>query len=122
MNVANYPITVHQGATYTLALTWRVDGNPVDLTDWSARMQLRRRHKDEAVWVSLTSDVGGGIVLGGPAGTISIRIEADETATLPAPQTGVYDLELEHTDGTVRRILEGLVRVTPEVTRPEVTP
>jgi hypothetical protein len=118
MNVANYPITIHQGATYTLTLTWRENGNPVDLTNWSARMQVRRRHKDETAWISLTSAPGGGIVLGGPAGTISIRIEAAATAALPAPQTGVYDLELEHTDGTVRRILEGIVRVTPEVTRP----
>ena len=118
--VPTYAITVHQGATYTLSLTLTENSAAFNLPPWSARMQMRRRHQDEATWVSLTSAPGGGIVLGGAAGTIAIRIEAAVTADFPV-ERGVYDIEIEHIDGTVRRILQGSVTVTPEVTRP-VTP
>lgn len=116
MTAATYDILIEQGATFRLNLIWK-DGNNtlVNLSGYSARMQIRRRYRDEAILLSLTS-ANGAIALGGSAGTITITASATGTATLPAKES-VYDLELESADGTVTRLIEGGVTITPEVTR-----
>lgn len=106
---------VEKGATFATTLTWRdVNNNPVDLTGYTARLQIRRAAAAEDVLVGLTS--GAGLTLGGAAGTIAVRIEATVTAAIPA-DAGVYDLELQAADGTVTRLVEGTVTFSPEVTR-----
>lgn len=109
-------LTVEQGATWSVTVTWEVDGSPVNLTNYSARMQVRTRHEASATLVSLTSAVGGGLTLGGVAGTIGIALSATATAALPAGGH-VYDLEMVSGAGVVTRLLEGRFTVTPEVTR-----
>lgn len=76
-------------------------------------MQARRTVGDDTVLFELTSG-NGGIVLGN--GTIDVRISAQETSAY-AWKNGVWDLELIAPDGTVTRLLEGGVSVSPEVTR-----
>lgn len=116
MPAANYEIMIECGATFRLALTWHApDGTPINLTGWSARMQIRHRRTDAIPLVSLMSP-SGGIVLGGTAGTINITITADDTADLTA-KSGVYDLELVSPAGEVTRLVQGPVAISPEVTR-----
>lgn len=110
-------ITVIQGATLDLLVTWKA-GDPalaVDLTGCTARMQIRDKVTSAEVLVSLTTE-NGGIELGGTAGTVRRLMTAAATAALDW-QTGVYDLEIQFADGTVRRLLSGSVVVSPEVTR-----
>lgn len=111
----HYDLTVEQGATFTVTLTWTVDGSPVDLTGYDARAQVRSMVTSASTLVDLT--VGDGITLGGAAGTIALAISATDTAALPAPFAGVWDLEVESGAGVVTRLLAGAVTVTPEVTR-----
>ncbi len=112
-----YNWTIYQGATNKLPLTYKdADGKPIDLTDYSARMQVRRLHSSVEVLLCLDSSTGSGIVLGGKAGTIEIRIEADKAALLNFSQ-GVYDFELINPEGEVERLIEGIVKLSPEVTR-----
>lgn len=110
-----YDLLIEQGATFSVTLTWSVDGSPVDLTSFDAHAQVRSMVTSSAALVDLT--VGDGITLGGAAGTIILRIPADDTAALPAPFQGVWDLELTSDVQVVTRLLEGGVTVTPEVTR-----
>lgn len=110
-------ITIIQGATLDLLVTWRA-GDPavaVDLTGCTARMQVREKITSPTPLISLTTE-NGGIVLGGAAGTIRRFMDADDTADIDW-KSGVYDLEIEFADGTVRRLLAGSVVVSPEVTR-----
>lgn len=111
-------LKVYQGATFTQPLVWKAGDplQPVDLTGCTARMQIRERVNSPGVLFSLTSEVGGGIVLGGAAGTIDIEIDATDTATFNW-RSGVYDLEIVYPDGKVRRLFEGSIQVAPEVTR-----
>lgn len=113
-----FDITVFQGATWDLSLSWTVDDppGPVDLTGWSAAMQIRPTAGSDDVVVELTTG-NGRIVLGGEAGTVALSMEADATELLQ-PGAYVYDLELyAGQGGQVTRLLQGGVLVDAEVTR-----
>ena len=110
-----YDITIEQGATFTLSLTWKDSTDaPVNITGYTARMQVRENYEAESTLVSLTSS-GGDIVLGGALGTIAITIAASVTQLLQLDEA-VYDLELVN-GATVTRLLQGKATVSREVTR-----
>lgn len=118
MAAGQHDITIEQGATFKLDVTWRTGEHPahlVNLTGYTARMQVRRTHKSTDVLLNFTTE-NGAITLGGAAGTIQIRGLATLTDDVPAKPC-VYDLELVSAGGEVTRLLEGSVTVTPEVTR-----
>jgi hypothetical protein len=111
-----FNIDVKQGATFQLTITWKDSaGTAIDLTGYTARAQARLTYDTSTTIFSLTSS--SGITLGGAAGTIAIVIAAGTTATLAAPWSGVWDLELVSGAGIVTRLLEGTANVSPEVTR-----
>jgi hypothetical protein len=92
-------------------------GTVINLTNYTARMQVRSKASAPTTILSLTSSVGGGITLGGAAGTIVINIAASGTAALE-PGDYVYDLELVNTTSTaVTRLIQGKFKVSAEVTR-----
>jgi hypothetical protein len=108
-------LTFSQGATWKLLLRYTNDtGNPIDLTNYTARMQARTTYEAGTPTLSLAN--GTGITLGGTAGTISLLVAASTTATIGAAQY-VYDLEIESNSNEVTRVVEGTLVVTPEVTR-----
>jgi len=111
-----FDITINQGATFELTITWKDSaGTAINLTGYTARMQVRETYSSSSTIISLTS--GSGITLGGAAGTVAILISATTTAALTAPFSGVYDLELVSAGGVVTRLLQGAATVSPEVTR-----
>jgi hypothetical protein len=120
---AEHDFECDQGAYWTKLITWFDEGgtNPVDITDYTARMQVRHTIESTVVLVEITSDPGEGITLGGVDGTILLEMTAAQTASLPAPRGGArhyYDLELvPPVTGRVRRLLQGRFVVSPEVTR-----
>jgi hypothetical protein len=106
--------TCPQGSTFRKTLTYKIDEVPVNLSGYSARMQVRETHdaSDYIVYLTETS----GITLGGSAGTIDILI-ADSTTANFITGDHVYDLEIESSGGITDRLIEGRFNVTPEVTR-----
>jgi hypothetical protein len=102
-----------QGSTFSKSLTYKVDDDPVNLTGYQARLQVREFFYSTEPVLNLSD--GSGITLGASAGTINVLINAGTTATL-IPGDYVYDLELV-AGGTVSRLVEGKFVVTPEVTR-----
>jgi hypothetical protein len=111
-----YDLEIKQGATLSLTATWKdSSGTAVNLTGYTARMQVRATYDSSSTILSLTSS--SGITLGGSAGTIAITASATTTAALTAPWSGVWDLELVSGGGEVTRLLEGAATVSPEVTR-----
>lgn len=109
-------ITIEQGATYTYNLIYK-DSNsvPVDLSGYTARMQVRKTKANTETLLDLTTE-NGCIVLGGSLGTIAITASATLTAAIDA-KAGVYDLELVSPSGAVKRLIEGEVTISLEVTR-----
>ena len=110
-------LSCYQGASWDYTLTWQTGGTPVNLTSYTARMQVRESYDAGTAVLSLTS--GTGITLGGTAGTIVLEAAATTTATLDGTPNKqyIYDLELVSGAGVVTRLVEGNFTVYPEVTR-----
>lgn len=94
---------------------------PLDLTGYTARMQLRSNAGSDVVLLELNT-TNGGIAINPSTGTISLLITAAQTQAMDF-SNAVYDLQLTAADGvTVTRLVEGSISVEPGVTQPVVTP
>jgi hypothetical protein len=114
MSAATTNLIIDQGATWSITFTYKnTDGTPINLTGYSAALQLRTSYDAASAALSLTS--GSGIVLGGTAGTIAVTATATQTGALTAGEY-VYDLELT-SSSVVTRLVQGRITVTPQVTR-----
>lgn len=117
MGAGTYHITIEQGSNFELVITWKdEDGELIDLTGYTARMQVRREFSDSSAMLSLTTE-NGRITLGGVLGTITISVPASVTSTLSWQGKALYDLELVSSGGQVTRLLKGKVTLELEVTR-----
>lgn len=111
-----YNVIADQGATFARLITWKDDENtPVDLTGYSARMQVREKYTSTVAALSLSTP-SSGISLGTTNGQITLSVPASTMAALPSGEY-VYDLEMVSSTGAVTRLLQGTFTVTPEVTR-----
>lgn len=111
----NHDIIMPKGSTYSETFTYKIDGNPVNLTGYTARMQARQSHTSSSTVLNMTTE-NGKISLGGTAGTITLNLTATETAAITQTQL-VWDIELVSAGGQVQRLIEGSIILTPEVTR-----
>lgn len=119
---ATLNFTVEQGAHWSLQILWKdSNGDPIDLTGWTARMPVRAK-ADESLMVELTTE-NGQIVLGATDdpevidltnGTIDLVLDEDVTAALEA-RSGRHNLELIPPSGETRRLAQGTVSVSAEV-------
>lgn len=111
-----YNITIIEGATFDLTLTWKnPDDSPVDLTGYTARLQVRPNAKDTGTPLLEMTTENGRITLGDELGTIQLQLSA-ATVTNLAWKSGAYDLEMV-SGVIVTRLLEGKVTVSQEVTK-----
>lgn len=117
MPAGKHDIVIEQGATFRRVITWKDSaGTPINLTGYTAKMQVRERVRDSDV-VLECSTANGRITLGGSAGTITIVAQDEVTALLAEMPKAVYDLELTSSGGEVTRLLRGSVEIVAEVTR-----
>lgn len=124
---ASLNLVVQAGATWTEQLTYKdANGDPIDLTTWSARMEVRASMSAPiATMTLLSSDVSPDprLVLGGALGTINIVVEAIDTTAMINNNSEtklVYGLELYKMSGPVEKVLSlllGEITVSPEVVR-----
>lgn len=111
-----YDFTIEQGATFQIDLTWKDQSlDPVDITGYTARMQIRASVTDPTVLLELTTE-DGLIILGTTDGKITLFLDAVTTAAITWDR-GVYDLELVSPTGYVTRLLKGNITIDKEVTR-----
>lgn len=134
MTAKTMDLYIEQGATFEMDFTWAdtivaADGSTTmqvkDLTDCTARMQLRAGYCRPVILEATTEN--GRIVLGGPSGTVNIDLPASVTTYAPMYVTSTgrqrvhrrarYDLEVQWPDGRVDRVLQGKVTIAPNITR-----
>jgi hypothetical protein len=114
MEPAKIDLTIYQGATFRKSLVWKSDGVVVDLTGYTARMQIRESIDATDSLLDLTTE-NDRIVITEVEGKVELVISAADTAALSFV-SGVYDLEL--VSGTeVTRLCGGKVKLSREVTR-----
>ena len=114
MNPGRYNINVYKGTTFTLAPVWKIDNLPVDITGYTADMQVRYA-TDTAIIVEL-STANGRAVISGALGKVTLTLTASQTAALAA-NNYIYDLNLTAPDSTVTKILTGAFVVAESVTQ-----
>jgi hypothetical protein len=105
-------LLVEQGATFSQVVSIAdAYGNPLDLTEYEYRGQIRKSYASRTFTAfTVTSEDP-------TSGDIEIGLTATQTDTLREGRY-VYDIEIEDASGVVLRALEGIVTVTPGVTRP----
>ena len=103
-------LIIDQGATFStdLSLTDQ-NGNKVALVGYSANSQIRKWYTSVNPSAVFTTNINANTA------TITLQLSATDTSAL---DSGRYVYDVEISDGsTVSRVVEGIVTVTPQVTR-----
>ena len=101
-------ITIDQGSSFTTTINLTDDaGNSLDLTGYSAESQIRRWYTSNTA-TDFTTALANGV--------ISLSLTANATSNLVYGRY-VYDVKLTDPANTVTRVVEGIVTVTPGVSR-----
>lgn len=123
MAAAKLDIYIEQGSTFKRTLKFKMaDGvTPLDISGNTFRGQIRQGISDAAIVASFTCTITNG-----PGGEVDITLTAAQTSAIELkpqkspyrePQDFSYDVERVLPDTTVERVLEGLAKISPEVTR-----
>ena len=123
MAAGKYSFTIEQGSTVKIPLIYKDNqGVPVNLTQYSSKMQIRDSYGSTPPIITLTSTLnpdGTGLNMSNAvSGGITIYI-ASCTSSMFNFVDAVYDLDIISGSGNcpiVNRILEGKVRLSKEVT------
>lgn len=110
-------LTIYQGSTFKRILRLK-DSNDaaIDLSGATARMHVRATLADTATLLELNETNGRAVVSDAVNGEVTLFVTATVTAALDFSKA-VYDLEIQYSDGTVDRVLQGGVTLSKEVTR-----
>jgi hypothetical protein len=104
-------IIIDQGTDFTSTITVEDENGVTDLTGYSAVGHIRK-HYSSATAVEFTCTFGTPRT----NGKLTLSLDRITTGNMEAGRY-VYDVELTSTANTVTRLVEGIVTVTPEVTR-----
>jgi hypothetical protein len=103
-------LVVDQGATFSTDLTLEDEnGNPILLTGYTANSQMRKWYTSSNVAAVFTTAINLANAI------ITLSLTSDQTGNLDYGRY-VYDVEISN-GTTVSRVVEGIVTVTPQVTR-----
>jgi len=104
-------LVIDQGSSFSATLTVTdVNNDPIDLTSYTAAAELRK-------WYTSNSSVSFSTSSGNSSGQITLSLDYVTTGSLDSGRY-VYDVELtDTTANSVYRVIEGIVTVTPQVTR-----
>lgn len=102
-------LVIDQGTTFDITINVTMDdGSEKDLTDYTVSSQIRKSYYTNTYTAFTTAKQN-------LLGEITLSLTPTQTSALKAGRY-VYDVEIASVDETVR-IVEGIVTVTPEVTR-----
>ncbi len=130
MAAGKYNFVIEQGSTVNFTVNYKdASSNPIDLSEYGARMQLRPSITSTEVIASLSSSLDSGgnginmtpvdpatlLELPKSSGSLQIILSA-ESSSLMNFGTAHYDLEI-HSGSFVEKIIRGIVSLRKEVTR-----
>lgn len=99
--------TIEQGTDIQIDINIS-DVDIVDISGYTARSQMRR-HYQSTTYHTFTATVQD-------SNTVVLTMSATNSSNV-SPGRYVYDVEIISPSNTVTRLVEGLITVTPEVTR-----
>lgn len=103
-------LVIDQGSTFSTDLTLTDEnGDPLSLSGYTANSQIRRWYTSTNASATFTTSINT------TSAVITLSLTANQTSNLVSGRY-VYDVEIG--DGSeISRIVEGIVTVTPQVTR-----
>jgi hypothetical protein len=112
MSAGTYNLVIDQGSDFALDLIIKQAGTALNLANYSGRAQLRTSVDASSVSASFTVTITNA-----SEGALKLQLPAATSSSISAGQY-VYDLEIfTSSDSIVKRIIQGEVTLTPEVTR-----
>lgn len=103
-------LIIDQGSTYSTTINITDDDDaPIDLTGYTGAAQIRKHFTS-------TANTPFTVAVGALEGAVVLSLTANQTSSLVAGRY-VYDVELTSASGVISRVVEGIVTVTPQVTR-----
>lgn len=102
-------LVIDQGSTFSVDLDLTDEnGDVINLQGYTATSQMRR-------WYTSTTSYPFTTSVNAAAGIISLSMTSTQTSDITAGRY-VYDVEIS-LDNVISRVIEGIVTVTPNVTR-----
>jgi hypothetical protein len=111
MAAGTYNFTLEQGATFNRILTLQENSAAMNLSGYSVASKFRSTHDSGTVAGTFTCTISDA-----SNGKITMTMTNSTTSGIEEGMY-VYDLEITNSAGTVTRVLQGSITVTPEVTR-----
>lgn len=101
-------MVIDQGTTFNTEIVLTDEsGNLLDLSAYTANAQIRKWYTSSNV-VAFSVNVGSGVVY--------LNLPANTSAAMD-PGRYVYDVVVADGSNTITRVVEGIVTITPRVTR-----
>ena len=106
-------LIMDQGATFNniINLSDDINNEAVNVSGFTVRSQMRRSYYSANATANITCTITNAA-----QGEITMNLNANTTANIKAGRY-LFDLETVDTIGTVSRVLEGIITVTPGITR-----
>ena len=106
-------LIIDQGATFNniINLSDDITNSNVNISGYVVRSQMRRSYYSANATANITCTITNAT-----QGEITMNLNANTTANIKAGRY-LFDLETVDTLGTVSRVLEGIITVTPGITR-----
>lgn len=106
---AKVNIVLDQGTTFNTSFSFSNDDDvSIDFSSYTANSQIRKSYTSSTAY-TFTVGLGNN-------GIITLSMNAATSSTITAGRY-LYDLEVQDANGVRSRLVEGIVTVTPEITR-----
>jgi hypothetical protein len=102
---------VDAGTDYSTIITVAAtNGQPLNLTGYSVASQIRKSYNSSTNYSFLAS------IYDAAQGKVRLQLTNTQSSAIPAGRW-LYDVEITSPSGTRTRVVEGILTVTPEITR-----
>jgi hypothetical protein len=102
---------VDAGSDYSNIITVSAtNGQALNLTGYTVASQMRKSYGSTTVYNFAPS------LYDAPNGKVRLQLSASTSSSIPAGRW-LYDVEITSPSGSKTRVVEGIVTITPEITR-----
>lgn len=102
---------IDAGADYSIIVTANQgNGDPLNLTGYTVKSQVRKSYASSTAYNFTAS------IFAATSGKIRLSMTATQTSAIK-PGRYLYDVEITSANGEKRRVLEGIIIITPEITQ-----
>lgn len=105
-------LTIDQGTTFTASIDLALDdGTAINVATSTFTSQIRKSYYSSNPTANLTISI-----LDQANGKIALSLNAAQTANIKAGRY-LYDVKMTNSSNTTSRLIEGIVTVTPQISR-----